>query len=46
VLADPLDEHGHLVGDQARIGPGRRQNGQAAAGARGSDEEEPARSLS
>src|SRR5260370_24503421 len=40
VLAHPLDEHGHLVGDQANVGTGRAEHGQTASLARGGYEQE------
>jgi len=30
VLADALDQHGHLIGDEAGVGLGIRQHGRAS----------------
>jgi hypothetical protein len=40
VLADTLDQHGHLVGDEAGVGLGIRQYGQAGAADGGGDEQQ------
>jgi hypothetical protein len=40
VLADPGDEHGHLVRDQAEVGVARGDHGQAGALTGGRDEQE------